>query len=53
MEIRNADLLLHNGLYAGRTVPVPAALHLPAAVDYCADIYENFAPLLSWLAPVI
>ena len=49
----NADLLLHNGLYAGRTVPVPAALHLPAAVDYCADVYENFAPLLSWLAPVI
>ena len=49
----NADLLLHNGLYAGRKVPVPAALHLPGAVDYCVDVYENFAPLLNWLAPVI
>lgn len=49
----NADLLLHNGLYAGRKVPVPAALHLPGSVEYCADVYENFAPLLSWLAPVI
>ncbi len=49
----NADLLLHNGLYAGRKVPVPAALHLPSSVEYCADVYENFAPLLSWLAPVI
>ena len=49
----NADLLRHNGLYAGRTVPVPAALHSPAAVDFCADVYENLAPLLSWLAPVL
>lgn len=49
----NADLLLHKGLYVGRRVPVPAALHLPGAVDYCIDIYENFAPLLRWLAPVI
>lgn len=49
----NAELLLHNGLYAGRTVPVPAALHLPAAVDYCAGVFEKIAPLLTWLAPVI
>lgn len=49
----NADLLLHNGLYAGRKVPVPAALHLPGAIDYCVDVYEDFAPLLNWLAPVI
>jgi len=49
----NADLLLHNGLYVGRTVPVPAALHGPGAVEYCAGVYEKMAPLLSWLAPVI
>ena len=49
----NSDLLLHNGLYAGRTVPVPAALHLPAAVEYCAGVYEKMAPLMNWLAPVI
>lgn len=49
----NAKLLLHNGLYAGRAVPVPAALHLPAAVDYCANVYEKMAPLMNWLAPVI
>ncbi len=49
----NADLLLHNGLYVGRTVPVPAALHRPGAVEYCAGVYEKMAPLLNWLAPVI
>lgn len=37
----------------GRTVPVLAALHLPAAVEYCAGACVNMAPLTNWLAPVI
>ncbi len=30
----------------GRTLPIVAALHLPAALEYCAGAYENMAPVI-------
>ena len=45
----NAALLLHGGLYAGRTEPHPAALFTPGVAGYCVDVFAKVAPLHRWL----
>jgi uncharacterized protein (TIGR02453 family) len=49
-EGREAELLLHAGLYAGRELPVPEETHTPAFPDFCAAEYRKLAPLVEWLA---
>lgn len=46
---RNAALLLHNGLTAGRTEALPEALFGPGAAEYCAAAFSRYAPLHRWL----
>lgn len=45
----NAGLLLHNGLYVGRSGPLPHELFGPGAVEFCATAYEGYLPLHRWL----
>jgi len=45
----NADLLLHNGLYASLDEPVPGVLFSPRLVDHCHWIFADLAPLHHWL----
>jgi uncharacterized protein (TIGR02453 family) len=49
-EGREAELLLHSGLYAGRELPVPSEAHTAAFPDFCAAEYRKLAPLVEWLA---
>lgn len=47
---KNAELLLHNGLFAGyRTAPPPKELYSDKLVDYCLDVYKKTLPLHQWL----
>lgn len=45
----NADLLLHNGLYAWYEDEIPKELHSGKIVDYCHKRYKEMAPLHEWL----
>ncbi len=45
----NADLLLHNGLYAGTEGPIPEELYSRDLLDYCMQRYEKLAVLHHWL----
>jgi uncharacterized protein (TIGR02453 family) len=49
----NADLLLHNGLYAGRETAIPDEFFSPALVDYCFDKFRPFAALHHWLVALM
>lgn len=49
----NAALLLHAGLYAGRTEPHPAALFAPNAAAFCVDVFARVAPLHRWLVTAL
>jgi uncharacterized protein (TIGR02453 family) len=45
----NSDLLLHNGLYAGKTVPIPEELYSVELINYCWKNFKVLAPLHLWL----
>jgi uncharacterized protein (TIGR02453 family) len=45
----NAELLKHNGLYAGCELKIPEELFSARLVDFCFDRYEALAPLHRWL----
>jgi len=47
-----SSLLLHNGLYAGITLPIPAVLYSPGLIDFCWDYFKNLAPLHKWLVDI-
>ena len=44
-----ATLLLHNGLHAGTSEPIPKAMFGAGAVALCSKRYRNFSPLQRWL----
>lgn len=44
-----ADLLLHDGLYAGIHVPPPPDLHSAHFIDFCLAKFTRMAPLHRWL----
>jgi uncharacterized protein (TIGR02453 family) len=48
-----AALLLHDGLYAGLEIPIPAELHSAALVDYCFEKYKPMEPLHRWLVTLV
>ena len=45
----NAELLLHNGLYAGSETPIPEEFYSEKLIDYCFKKYETLVPLHRWL----
>jgi uncharacterized protein (TIGR02453 family) len=48
----NAELLLHNGLYAYYEVALPDEAYSSRFVDYCFGILKEMSPLQGWLARV-
>jgi uncharacterized protein (TIGR02453 family) len=44
----NAELLKHNGLYAGWEVKIPDELFSAALVDFCFERYRPLVPLHKW-----
>ena len=49
----NADLLLHNGLVAGREEALPEAMFGPDAISFCAERFRQLRPLQSWLVAAL
>jgi uncharacterized protein (DUF2461 family) len=49
----NADLLLHNGLHAGREAAIPEEFFSPDLVDYCVDKFRPLAPLHRWCVALL
>jgi uncharacterized protein (TIGR02453 family) len=45
-----ADLLLHDGLFAGVELPLPEETHTARFPAFCAGYYARLAPLVRWLA---
>jgi uncharacterized protein (TIGR02453 family) len=45
----NAEILKHNGLYAGIEMKIPPEFFSPALVDFCYERYEPIIPLHRWL----
>jgi uncharacterized protein (TIGR02453 family) len=45
----NADLLLHNGLYAGTENPLPEELYSVRLIEYCMERFRPLADLHRWL----
>lgn len=48
----NADLLLHNGLYAGCETDIPDELYSRKLIDYCWKKFHAMAPLHKWLVSI-
>lgn len=51
-ESRNAELLLHNGLYAWHEEPLPKEFHSEKLVPYIIKHFKKMAPLHAWLVEV-
>jgi uncharacterized protein (TIGR02453 family) len=49
----NAELLLHTGLWAGTTEPLPATLYTPAIVEQCYERFAAALPMHRWLRDMI
>lgn len=49
----NAELLLHNGLFAGWETNIPAEFYSTALLDYCWERYCPLEPLHRWLTELI
>jgi uncharacterized protein (TIGR02453 family) len=49
----NAELLLHNGLYAGWETAIPAEFYSAALLDYCYDKFRPLEPLHRWLTDLV
>jgi uncharacterized protein (TIGR02453 family) len=45
----NAELLLHNGLYAGWETNIPKEFYSAALIEYCWDKFRPLQPLHRWL----
>jgi uncharacterized protein (TIGR02453 family) len=45
----NAEILKHNGLYAGIEMKIPDEFFSPRLVDFCYERYEPIVPLHRWL----
>jgi len=45
----NAELLKHNGLYAGSETKIPDELFSVRLLDYCFERFEKLLPLHKWL----
>ena len=45
----NSDLLRHNGLYAGTTIPIPDEMYSGELINFCWKNYKSLAPLHLWL----
>lgn len=45
----HADLLLHNGLYAGKTIPIPDEFYSSELINFCWKNFKALAPLHRWL----
>lgn len=52
-EHPNAELLKHNGLYAGFTSKIPDILYSAELMDHCVRLYEPLAPLHRWLVKLL
>jgi uncharacterized protein (TIGR02453 family) len=48
-----AELLLHDGLYAGSSMPVPPEAHTPKFPAFCARRYRAMGPVLDWLVELL
>lgn len=46
---RHADILRHNGLYTGKTIPIPDELFSAELIDFCWTHFKALAPLHLWL----
>jgi len=44
----NAELLLHNGLYAGYETDIPEEFYSSRIIDYCIEKFYPLAPLHEW-----
>jgi uncharacterized protein (TIGR02453 family) len=49
----NADLLLHNGLFAGTETSLPAEFGSPPFIDHCLERWRPLAPLQTWLTELV
>jgi uncharacterized protein (TIGR02453 family) len=49
----NAELLLHNGLYAGWETNIPAEFYSSALIDYCWERFRPLEPLHRWLTDLV
>lgn len=45
----NAELLKHNGLYAGYETPIPQEFYSARLLDYCFERFKAALPLHRWL----
>jgi hypothetical protein len=45
----HSDLLLHNGLYAGKTIPIPDEFYTAELINFCWKNFIALAPLHVWL----
>lgn len=45
----NADLLRHNGLWAGVDMKIPDEFYTPKLIDFCFGHYKKLLPLHQWL----
>ncbi len=45
----HSDLLLHNGLYAGKTIPIPDEFYTAELINFCWKNFIALAPLHMWL----
>jgi len=47
-----ADLLRYSGFTMGIDLGLPAALHTPALIEFCFEIYRDTKPMIDWLQQV-
>jgi uncharacterized protein (TIGR02453 family) len=50
---KNAELLLHNGLTAAFTVPIPEELYSEDILEYCFNRFRDMSPVHGWLLEMI
>ena len=49
----NAELLLHNGLYAMTEAEIPSEFHSDEILDYCFKRFEIVSPIHEWLVAMV
>ncbi|MBM3298578.1 MAG: DUF2461 family protein, partial [Deltaproteobacteria bacterium] len=50
---QNAALLLHNGLTAAFTTPIPQELYSKEILDYAFEKFKDMSPIHKWLLDMI
>jgi len=48
-----AELLLHDGVYAGSSMPVPPETHTAKFPAFCARRYDKMRPVLDWVVDLL